>query len=861
MRRAKKQKLLCALLTVIMTVGMLPVTVFAQDGFPPQEENTSIVEPPQADPLPVDTLPEDSQNTSSPAEDLPTDEPEAEEIPVEESLDDLFSDESAAGESSSEKAEDNDCKNDSVTIRKVNENGEELTGAVFTIYPDADCDANSAIKTFPAGTYTLSTADSDLKSLMPSAGTDTSLYLKETTAPAGYEKETAVYLITIHADEDDASSSLVYTMTIGDDHKKELTVVNSPLSVASEAEEAVTPELMPSSRSLRNLNPDQGSILIPFVKKWSGDGDFSAARPDSITISLYKYLGTSFDVSTAIRVASRTLSPANAWSCEFDISNEPLYSGTAAYKWAVAEDAVAGYTETAHTDPAVVFNPPEVAGEGWNRITPCSEINITTSGNEKSIVCAKKGNTYIIWSVDPLSAAERQLVFQSAAAGIQGIGNPQYGAFTFISGFGTSSEFGLTVTESQVQFNNPSNWSFFATGIYNKSSAQTHASSITNSYTPVSAALAIPVTKIINGIPAATGTFTFILTGNTPGAPMPETGGETLTVTGSATGTFGNITYTAPGTWTYSVNETTGTEAGYSYDPTVYLITVTVTDTNGVLSAVPSFQTTAGDPADRITFTNTYSAGDLIVKKTTAGNAPIAGKEFRFTVTLSDSSINGSYGGMTFTNGAASFTLKDGEEMKAENLPNGVSFVVTEADYTGDGYVTQKTGDTGTILGNGELTASFTNTRNLASPDPGYGNLMIKKTVSGNLADYGASFSFTIVIHAEGTFTYTGSKSGTVKSGDTISLKHGESITIGGLPAGTAYSVTESGNTGYLVHASGNAGTIAANHTSIAAFTNKKYQVPYTADKSKPPLRFDIARLSGLGIILLLVLSQRKRNA
>ena len=54
--------------------------------------------------------------------------------------------------------------------------------------------------------------------------------------------------------------------------------------------------------------------------------------------------------------------------------------------------------------------------------------------------------------------------------------------------------------------------------------------------------------------------------------------------------------------------------------------------------------------------------------------------------------------------------LKDGETINIANLPYGVTYTVTEADYTEDDYTTTKTGDTGTINA-ATQTASFTNTK------------------------------------------------------------------------------------------------------------------------------------------------------
>ena len=116
-------------------------------------------------------------------------------------------------------------------------------------------------------------------------------------------------------------------------------------------------------------------------------------------------------------------------------------------------------------------------------------------------------------------------------------------------------------------------------------------------------------------------------------------------------------------------------------------------------------------------FTNTRNTyGKLTVSKTVAGNAGSKDKAFTFTVTLKGTSINGTYGDMTFVNGVANFVLKDGESKTAEGLPNGTEYTVTEADYTADGYITTKNGDEGTIVGNDTLTAAFTNTRNVTPP-------------------------------------------------------------------------------------------------------------------------------------------------
>ncbi|WP_447512240.1 DUF7601 domain-containing protein, partial [Clostridioides difficile] len=62
------------------------------------------------------------------------------------------------------------------------------------------------------------------------------------------------------------------------------------------------------------------------------------------------------------------------------------------------------------------------------------------------------------------------------------------------------------------------------------------------------------------------------------------------------------------------------------------------------------------------------------------GNAGDKNKDFNFTVTLSDKTISGVYGDLKFTDGVATFTLKNGESKTATNLPAGIDYEVTETE-------------------------------------------------------------------------------------------------------------------------------------------------------------------------------------
>ena len=109
-----------------------------------------------------------------------------------------------------------------------------------------------------------------------------------------------------------------------------------------------------------------------------------------------------------------------------------------------------------------------------------------------------------------------------------------------------------------------------------------------------------------------------------------------------------------------------------------------------------------------------------------------------------------------------------------------------------------------------------------APAKPKTGSLTISKTVTGTAGDTDKLFTFTVTLDVGGTYNYTGSKSGTIGDGGTIQLKHGESVTISGLPEGTSYAVTESDNEGYEVTKTGDTGTITADAATAAVFTNNK---------------------------------------
>lgn len=107
--------------------------------------------------------------------------------------------------------------------------------------------------------------------------------------------------------------------------------------------------------------------------------------------------------------------------------------------------------------------------------------------------------------------------------------------------------------------------------------------------------------------------------------------------------------------------------------------------------------------------------GALKVSNTVSGSAGDTTKPFTFTVTV-DSSINGTYGEMTFTAGSATFTLRHGESLTAVGLPADTAYTVAESDN--EGYTVTASGATGTISKDGTAVAAFTNNREVPSTQP-----------------------------------------------------------------------------------------------------------------------------------------------
>ena len=136
-----------------------------------------------------------------------------------------------------------------------------------------------------------------------------------------------------------------------------------------------------------------------------------------------------------------------------------------------------------------------------------------------------------------------------------------------------------------------------------------------------------PVQKIVEGNPPTDDTFTFQMKAVTDGAPMPEgskDGVKTVQITGNGSYEFGEMWFTEPGEWVYDISEINDGIKGYTYDTTVYNLTVTVTEGEDGKLVKEETVTANGGSAGDIVFTNVYEEEEPEPAPKTGDNAPTA---------------------------------------------------------------------------------------------------------------------------------------------------------------------------------------------------------------------------------------------
>lgn len=140
---------------------------------------------------------------------------------------------------------------------------------------------------------------------------------------------------------------------------------------------------------------------------------------------------------------------------------------------------------------------------------------------------------------------------------------------------------------------------------------------ISNKYVVPITSVDPPIQKKITGDrPDRMAEFTFVMTAQNENAPMPagsSNGVKTVTMQGAGSTEFGEIIFTEPGVYRYTIGEKDTGTAGYTYDTEVYTLAYEVTQENGELSIQRTMTDHNGAQVRVIEFHNVYhTPGDKL---------------------------------------------------------------------------------------------------------------------------------------------------------------------------------------------------------------------------------------------------------
>lgn len=163
------------------------------------------------------------------------------------------------------------------------------------------------------------------------------------------------------------------------------------------------------------------------------------------------------------------------------------------------------------------------------------------------------------------------------------------------------------------------------------------------------------------------------------------------------------------------------------------------------------------------------------------------------------------------------------------------------------------------------------------------GDLSVTKTVAGDQGDREREWHFTITLSEKQSALYDGVWFD-LGVGH-VTVRHGETVTVRGLPAGVSYEITEdeANADGYTTTATGERGVIGDGTVSEAAFVNEKNKTPSapgtnspddqptnspsssnqsppkTGDDSNLILWLGLAAVSLVGIVAILLVERKRR--
>ena len=357
-----------------------------------------------------------------------------------------------------------------------------------------------------------------------------------------------------------------------------------------------------------------------------------------------------------------------------------------------------------------------------------------------------------------------------------GQANVDFGTFTF----NKAGDYEYTVTEGTL----PAGWTASSTtatikihvadnGQGKLRATVAQVGEITNTYGVTPAKADPPVTKAVEGdVPEGKmPTFEFTLKPNDASYPMPaesSNGSKTATIQGNGTNEFGEISFTKPGTYTYTVTETKGGGTGWTNDESVYTIKYEVTDNGEGALGVERTITKNGQAVESDTFTNSYASTGKLDTETTAvltktvtnsiNDADANWKSKTFEFTIAPAATNPAEVTIDKMTGTATFTEVGTQTISFGNITftkaGTYNFTLTETTPSGGGWTCDNTPKNVEVKvtddGEGKLTATVTKAAEIKNT---YGDkplqddtavkLSVNKTLTGATLAAG-QFSFEL---------------------------------------------------------------------------------------------------------------------
>ena len=449
-----------------------------------------------------------------------------------------------------------------------------------------------------------------------------------------------------------------------------------------------------------------GVDTVTVTKAWENTGD--AALPASITVQLKKdgqNYGDPFQLTAADNWTKTVTVPAGVGEFTWSVVETAVADYDTTYSDAVTGSGTLTVTNTHKTWPVTLEG--ETAIKGTKTLTG---HDMTSAFNFKLASAEDYGNKVVI-----AQGADTASVSGAKAGETKGF---SFGAVTF----NEAGTYKFNVTETGTA---PAGYTYdthtsvvtvevvekdgklVATTSYDDGASCVFKNSYEAKPVTVDGAANFSFEKVLEGRDLKAGEFSFqIVATSNNNAPLPEQ----TTVTNAADGTvsFGDITYTKAGVYTYEVSEKTDSlpDGVSAKTQGAKQVTVTVTDNNkGQLEA------TVATPEDK-TFTNTYKADSTtiqtltttkVIKATQDGVTPPAlkGGDFSFTISSADGPLpdektvtndaagNVTFGAITFTQaGEYHYTISESGSMPGvTNDAEAKSFTVTVVD-NGDGTMT-----------------------------------------------------------------------------------------------------------------------------------------------------------------------------